>query len=119
MILALHWNLSACTYWTLITVVVSSREILLYYVVSNRKVTRWLLQVLLFAEKSFSWQRIRNKKPLIERVVQAFLQGIDIYPVDREVAEIYGQFKAEIISRFGPREKSRRKTTRIEELGGK
>ncbi len=51
------------------------------------------------------------------KVVQAFVQSIDIYQIDKEIAEIYGQFKAEIISRFGPREKSRRRTITIEELG--
>lgn len=51
------------------------------------------------------------------KVVQALVQSIDIYQIDKEIAEIYGQFKAEIISRFGSREKSRRRTTRIEELG--
>ncbi len=51
------------------------------------------------------------------KVVQAFVQSIDVYQIDKEIAEIYGQFKAEIILRFGPREKSRRRTARIEELG--
>lgn len=51
------------------------------------------------------------------KVVQAFVQSIYIYQIDKDIAEIYGQFKAEIISRFGSREKSRRRTTRIEELG--
>lgn len=51
------------------------------------------------------------------KAVQAFVQSIDIYQIDKEIAEIYGQFKTEIISRFGPREKSRRKTTRIEQVG--
>jgi tRNA(fMet)-specific endonuclease VapC len=49
--------------------------------------------------------------------VQTFLRGINIYPVDRETAEIYAEFKAEIIAQFGPRERSRRRRTRIEELG--
>jgi tRNA(fMet)-specific endonuclease VapC len=49
--------------------------------------------------------------------VQAFLQGINIHLIDRETANIYGEFKAEIIARFGPRERSRRRRTRIEELG--
>jgi tRNA(fMet)-specific endonuclease VapC len=49
--------------------------------------------------------------------VQVFCQGINIYPLDRETADIYGEFKAEILARFGPRERSRRRRTRIEELG--
>lgn len=49
--------------------------------------------------------------------VQLLLRDIQIIPVDREIAEIYGEFKTEIITRFGPREKIRRRTTRLEELG--
>lgn len=49
--------------------------------------------------------------------VQMFLQDIRLYFMDEETADIYGQFKAEIIARFGPKEKSRRRRTRIEELG--
>jgi len=45
------------------------------------------------------------------------LQDLGKVPVDRETADIYGQFKAEIITRFGPKERSRRRTTKIEQLG--
>lgn len=37
--------------------------------------------------------------------------------MDEETADIYGEFKAEIITRFGPKERIRRRRTRIEELG--
>ena len=67
---------------------------------------------LVFMAQNSQQQRAAN---LIR--VQTFLRGINIYPVDRETADIYGEFKAEIIARFGPRERVRRKTTRIEELG--
>jgi len=37
--------------------------------------------------------------------VEAFLQGIRIYPVDGETAARYGDLKAALMHRFGPREK--------------
>ncbi len=49
--------------------------------------------------------------------VQEFLEDIGIYFVDEETADIYGQFKAEIINHFGPRERRQRRRMRIEELG--
>ena len=67
-------------------------------------------------ELTFMAQNSQQKVANLIRV-QVFLRGIDIYPVDRQTADIYGQFKAEIITQFGSRERSRRRTTRIEELG--
>jgi tRNA(fMet)-specific endonuclease VapC len=49
--------------------------------------------------------------------IQAFLQRIDVYPIDLAIAEIYGEFKTELIRQFGPREKSRRRTTKLGEIG--
>jgi tRNA(fMet)-specific endonuclease VapC len=49
--------------------------------------------------------------------IQAFLQRIAIYPIDLAIATVYGEFKAELIQQFGPKERNRRKTTRLIELG--
>lgn len=72
--------------------------------------------VIVSGELIFMAENSQQKAPNL-KVVLAFLQAIDTYSVDREIANIYGQFKAEIILQFGPREKSRRRTTKIQELG--
>jgi tRNA(fMet)-specific endonuclease VapC len=49
--------------------------------------------------------------------IRAFLQRIDILSIDPDTAEIYGDFKTEIIREFGPKDKVRRKATRLIEIG--
>lgn len=49
--------------------------------------------------------------------IQAFLQHLHVYPVDDITADIYGQFKAEILQYFGPHERRKRNKIKIENLG--
>lgn len=72
--------------------------------------------VVVCGELTFMAENSQHKAANLVRV-QILLRGLEIYPVDREIADIYGQFKAEIIARFGPKEKSRRRTTKIQDLG--
>ncbi|NEO38962.1 MAG: type II toxin-antitoxin system VapC family toxin [Moorea sp. SIOASIH] len=67
-------------------------------------------------ELIFMVQNSQQKATNIARV-QAFLQGIYIYPVDNETADIYGQFKAEILPYFGPKDRKKRRKTKIQEIG--
>ena len=67
-------------------------------------------ELLFMAQKSA--QKIRNLSK-----IRSFLNKINIYPVTTEIAEIYAEFKAELINEFGSREKAKRRKIRIEELG--
>ncbi|MBD2197370.1 MULTISPECIES: type II toxin-antitoxin system VapC family toxin [Calothrix] len=49
--------------------------------------------------------------------IRAFLSRIDIYPIDDETAEIYGDLKTDIIKKFAPKEKSKRQKTQLQEIG--
>ncbi|ABA22120.1 PilT protein-like protein [Trichormus variabilis ATCC 29413] len=49
--------------------------------------------------------------------INAFLRRINLYGIDKETTEIYGDFKSEIIKQFGPKEKSQRKTTKLTSIG--
>ncbi len=50
-------------------------------------------------------------------LVQNFLKGIYVCDVDRTTANLYGQLKASIFKQFAPKEKSKRRKTKIVNLG--
>jgi tRNA(fMet)-specific endonuclease VapC len=49
--------------------------------------------------------------------IEQFLADIRIYYVDDVIAKIYGQIKAGLINKFGPKQKTKRQTTKITQLG--
>ena len=59
-----------------------------------------------------SEQRVEN-----DRKVSAFLNDIQILPVDGVVADEYAKIKLAILSKYGPKEKSAQRKTKIEEIG--
>ncbi|MBX9254216.1 type II toxin-antitoxin system VapC family toxin [Desmonostoc muscorum CCALA 125] len=50
-------------------------------------------------------------------LVQNFIRGIYIYNIDRETANTYGQLKSALFDQFAPKEKSKRRRTKITDLG--
>lgn len=50
-------------------------------------------------------------------IVQPYLAGIGIYRLNDAVADIYGQVKADIIRHYGPKDRQKRRKTKIEALG--
>jgi tRNA(fMet)-specific endonuclease VapC len=62
------------------------------------------------AERS---QRQEDNLALIHR----FLMGIYIHNIDESTATIYGQLKAGLFNQFAPKEKNKRRKTKITDLG--
>ncbi len=49
--------------------------------------------------------------------VEAFLNGIQRFALDTETARAYGELKAAVFARFGPKEKSKRRGVTLAQLG--
>ncbi len=49
--------------------------------------------------------------------VQAFLMNVDLYFIDEETAIVYSQLKAAVFNQFAPKDKSKRRSTSIGNLG--
>lgn len=52
----------------------------------------------------------------LERV-RAYLVDVGLYLINEAISELYGQFKAELIRHFGPKERQKRRRTKIEAIG--
>jgi tRNA(fMet)-specific endonuclease VapC len=72
--------------------------------------------IIVAGELQFMAQNSQQKTANLLKI-RAFLQRIDVYSIDLAIAQIYGEFKTELIRQFGPREKSRRRTTKLGEIG--
>ncbi len=49
--------------------------------------------------------------------VQAFLMSVDLYFIDEETAIFYSQLKAAVFNQFAPKDKKKRRSTSIVDLG--
>ncbi|MBN3870680.1 type II toxin-antitoxin system VapC family toxin [Nostoc sp. JL33] len=58
-----------------------------------------------------------QKQQINLALVINFITGIYIYNVDQQTANIYGQLKATLFNQFAPKEKSKRRKTKITDLG--
>ncbi|MBR8835358.1 MAG: type II toxin-antitoxin system VapC family toxin [Stigonema ocellatum SAG 48.90 = DSM 106950] len=72
--------------------------------------------IIVAGELRFMAQNSQQKTANLIKI-RTFLNRIAIYPIDDETAEIYGDFKSEIIKKFAAKEKSKRKTTQLQEIG--
>ncbi|HEY9798863.1 MAG TPA: type II toxin-antitoxin system VapC family toxin [Leptolyngbyaceae cyanobacterium] len=72
--------------------------------------------VIVAGELRFMAQNSHQKAANLIKI-KAFLRQINLYGIDKETTEIYGDFKSEIIKQFGPKEKSQRRTTKLISIG--
>jgi tRNA(fMet)-specific endonuclease VapC len=72
--------------------------------------------VIVQGELIFMAENSEQKVPNLD-LVHSFLREIRIFPIDEEASAIYGQLKAAIIRQYGPKERSKRRKVRTEELG--
>lgn len=51
------------------------------------------------------------------QAVKAFLDMIDLYPINLPISDIYGEIKGKLIKAFGPKEKAKQRKFNIQTLG--
>jgi tRNA(fMet)-specific endonuclease VapC len=72
--------------------------------------------VIVAGELQFMVQKSKKRAENL-RTINEFLKNIKIYPIDNNVAEIYGNFKYSLYEHFGPKDKKQREQTKIHKLG--
>lgn len=51
------------------------------------------------------------------RQVKAFLNTINLYPINQPISDLYGEMKGKLVNAFGPREKTQRRKFNLQILG--
>jgi tRNA(fMet)-specific endonuclease VapC len=51
------------------------------------------------------------------RIIEGFITDISIYDINDSVSHIYAKLKAKIMDKFAPKERNKRRTTKITDLG--
>ena len=72
--------------------------------------------IITVGELTYMAQNSSYKEENLTRIEQ-FIADIRVYYVDDLTAKIYGQIKAGLINKFGPKQKTKRQITKITELG--
>ena len=72
--------------------------------------------IITVGELTYMAENSSYKEENLTRIEQ-FITDIRIYYVDDVTAKIYGQIKAGLINKFGPKQKTKRQITKITELG--
>ncbi|MBD2353693.1 type II toxin-antitoxin system VapC family toxin [Tolypothrix sp. FACHB-123] len=72
--------------------------------------------VIVAGELRFMAQNSQEKAANLIKI-NLFLRRINLYGIDKETTEIYGDFKSEIIKQYGAKEKNKRKTTKLHTIG--
>lgn len=72
--------------------------------------------VIVQAELIYMAENSQKRESNLNRVL-AFLNNILIYEIDSATAQIYAQLQANLMKQFAPKEKSKRRKTRLIDIG--
>ena len=72
--------------------------------------------VIVQGELIYMMEKSAQKETNLARLAE-FLEDIRIYRITEDTATHYGQLKAELFNQFAPKEKSKRRKTKITDLG--
>jgi tRNA(fMet)-specific endonuclease VapC len=72
--------------------------------------------VIVQGELVFGASISEQRKTNLQRIKE-FLNDVEVYEIDQETADIYGNIKATIFNHFAPKEKAKRRQFAIRELG--
>jgi tRNA(fMet)-specific endonuclease VapC len=72
--------------------------------------------VIVQGELTFMMEKSQRKEANLARLTE-FLSDIRVYYITAETATIYGQIKAALFNQFAPKDKNKRRKTKIVDLG--
>ncbi len=74
------------------------------------------ISIITYAELLYMSEKSERKAENLV-AVQIFLQSVDLYLIDEETAILYSQLKTAVFNQFAPKDKSKRRSTSVGDLG--
>ncbi|MDY7013976.1 MAG: type II toxin-antitoxin system VapC family toxin [Cyanobacteriota bacterium] len=82
----------------------------------SRSTTSIGVSIIPYAELLYMTEKsARQAENLV--AVQNFLDTVDLYLIDEETALLYSRLKFDVFNQFAPKDKNKRRSTKIEQLG--
>ncbi|MBA3924461.1 MAG: type II toxin-antitoxin system VapC family toxin [Nostocaceae cyanobacterium] len=72
--------------------------------------------VIVRGELLYMVQKSKQKAANLKQVI-AFLETVNLYPINGSVADVYGNLKGKIIQQLGPKDKAKRRKFTVQDLG--
>ena len=82
----------------------------------SRRTSEIGISVITYAELLYMTEK-SERKAQNSTAVQTFLANVDLHFIDEETAILYSQLKAAVFNQFAPKDKGKRRSTSVGDLG--
>jgi tRNA(fMet)-specific endonuclease VapC len=84
--------------------------------VQSRSASDISISIITYGELLYMTEKLERQAENLA-AVRAFLMEVDLYFIDEETAIFYSQIKAAVFKKFGPKDKSKRRSINVGDLG--
>lgn len=98
--------------------IINRDEQVIQKIASLNGLTKLAINTTIYGELIMMVKNSERKQENLKEI-EKFIENLiaEIYPLDKQTGEIYGEFKAELFDKFAPKEKNKRRKYKLSEAG--